>query len=308
MDKPLRVQGFGLDEALDKGGVLANVSAFIIACDSEGYTEDTLLGYCKRLGQFSKFCDASAGRDKLTATTIRLFLASKRSTCADQTIFNFHREIRAFCNWLVAERIIKESPMGNIAPPKVEKKIIVPFTREQIQAQLAVCDDSFLGVRNAAIIRFWVDTGVRLGETEKMQVGDVDFQHGLIKILGKGHKERIAHVGKNTHKALIRYRLARGSAPGALWLSEEGQPLGKQGFQRMVTSVCKAAGITGVRCSPHTYRHTFGTMSLEYGAQERQVQELLGHATNAMTKRYTATLQSRWAAEAHKQFSPGDRL
>ncbi|MET0039091.1 tyrosine-type recombinase/integrase [Dehalococcoides mccartyi] len=106
----------------------------------------------------------------------------------------------------------------------------------------------------------------------------------------------------------MRYLLTRQDECPALWLSTTGAGLSTEGIKVVVRELGKRAGLTGVRCSPHTFRHTFATQALINGAGEFEVQSLLGHSTLTMTKRYTASLRSEYAVQEHKKFSPVDNM
>ncbi|MBA7698769.1 Tyrosine recombinase XerD [subsurface metagenome] len=205
--------------------------------------------------------------------------------------------------------------MATFRAPKVPKKVIVPFTTEHIRRLLLLCNDrKFLGARNRAIILMFLDTGLRLSELANIQIKDVDFDRETIKVMGKGAKERVVRIGKTAQKALLHYLLMRQDSFPYLWVSEEHKPLDRRGVQTMIQRLGKRAGVEGVRCSPHTFRHTFATRALLNGAGEFEVQSLLGHEGLAMTRRYTASLRSEAAVVGHrgtkerKGFGPVDNM
>jgi len=193
--------------------------------------------------------------------------------------------------------------------PRVPKRIIRPFSPDNIRDMLLLCDESkFLGIRNRAIILTFVDTGLRLSEMAGIQLKDIDFDRELIRVMGKGARERVVGIGKGTQKALLKYLLIRRDSHPCLWVTEEARPMQARGIQIMIRRLGKRAGITGARPSPHTFRHTFGTWSLLNGASEREVQSLLGHSSQRMTQQYTATINSEHAIKSHKRFSPVDNM
>ncbi len=135
-----------------------------------------------------------------------------------------------------------------------------------------------------------------------------DFTQGIIKVHGKGAKERVVAIQPRTQKILLRYLLSRNDGHRCVWVSEERRPLTHWGIENMVQQLGKRAQLQNVRCSPHTFRHTSATMCLQNGAGEFEVQAMLGHSTLTMTRRYVASLNSEKAAEAHKRFSPVEHL
>jgi integrase/recombinase XerC/integrase/recombinase XerD len=228
---------------------------------------------------------------------------------------DYYRCVKRFLNWMVEERVLKQNPMATIHPPKVPRKIIAPFTTEHIKSLLLLCDDrKFLGARDRAIILMFLDTGLRLSELTNIQIKDVDFDRETIRVMGKGARERVVRIGRTAQKALLHYLLKRQDDLSRLWVSEERKPFNPRGVAMMIQRLGERAGIDGVRCSPHTFRHTFATQALLNGAGEFEVQSLLGHEGLVMTRRYTASLRSEAAVEGHrgtkerKGFGPVDNM
>ncbi len=301
-----------LDQVLaPNSGISKQLQAFLLSCKVDGYTKQTLDGYQAKLRLFVRFADSLRINhpSEVTANEIRLFLLHKKETCNAVTIHDHYRVLRRFFNWMVDEGIVEKTPMASMKPPRVPKPMVTPFNSEHIKTLLLFCDDrTFLGARNKAIILTFLDTGLRLSELADIQLQDIDFDHETIKVMGKGAKERIVRVGKAAQKALLRYLLMRDDELPCLWLSEERRPLTAWGVERMIQNLGKRARFTDVRCSPHTFRHTFGTQALRNGASVYEVQSLLGHSTLDMTRRYTATLNSEDAVISHRKFSPVDNL
>lgn len=154
----------------------------------------------------------------------------------------------------------------------------------------------------------FLDTGLRLEELANIQLQDVNFDHGTIKVMGKGAKERLVGIGRATQKALLKYLLMRTDNHDCLWVTEERMPLKRRGVQTAIGRLAERAGITDAKRGPHTFRHTSATMALRNGASPFYVQSLLGHATLAMTRRYTETVNSEDAVKAHRKFSPVDNM
>lgn len=149
---------------------------------------------------------------------------------------------------------------------------------------LVLCDGSFLGYRNRAIVLTFLDTGLRLSELAGIQLTSIDFDKGIIRVMGKGRKERVVRVGKETQKAVLRYLLRRQDALSCLWITKECKPITPRIIQSLIQRPDKRAGITDARCSPHTFRHTFAIVCLRNGIGEFNLQCLLGHTTLQMTK------------------------
>ena len=142
----------------------------------------------------------------------------------------------------------------------------------------------------------------------KMNIEDLDLERGVITVHGKGAKERVVGIGIGARKMLLRYLLSRNDRQPCVWVTEERTPLSYDGLAMIFKRLAERAQFNNVRCSPHTFRHTFATRALMNGASEFEVQSLLGHSTLIMTRRYAATLKSEQAVIAHKKFSPVDNL
>lgn len=289
----------------------ATLDIFLISCRVDELSPRTIEDYREKISRFVEFSTAYGKPNPPDITThdIRLFLLSLRDTCGPVSIRDYYGVINRFFNWMVTEGIIEVNPMTKIRKPRVPKKIIDTFTDQHITAMLKVCGEkTFLGLRNRAIILLLLDTGMRLAEASGIQLGNVDVEHGLIKVHGKGAKERYVAFGKQAQKALLKYLLVRSDDHGCLWVTEERRPMTARGIQTMIRRMGKLAELQGVRCSPHTFRHTFATRSLLNGGGQRFVQSLLGHSDSRMTETYIKGINSSHATEAHKKFSPVDNM
>lgn len=300
-----------LEQLIAQENLEGYFTAFLIACKVEGLSPASIASYKKLTGHFVKSV-SSLGivhPKHLNATHVRMFLLKKQETCGPVAIHAYYRHVKRFCNWMVEEKLLVRSPMETIRPPRMPRTIIKPLSVNHLRSLLALCDEkTFLGLRNRAIILVFLDTGIRLAEMSRMQVDDLDFDRGIIRIMGKGARERIVAIQQRTQKALLQYLLSRKDRHRCVWVSEERHPLTHWGIEQMIHKLGKQAGLNDVRCSPHTFRHTAATMSLQNGAGEFQVQAMLGHSTLTMTRRYVSSLNSEKAAEAHKRFSPVEHL
>jgi len=199
--------------------------------------------------------------------------------------------------------------MQNIKPPKIPKKIIKPFSSQDINNLLLLCaGNKFLDLRNRAIVLLFLDTGLRLAELASIQLQDIDFDDETIRVLGKGSKERIVRMGKTTQKALLKYILSRRDDYPCLWLTEERKPLTVEGIQTAIKRLCRRAEITDARPSPHTFRHTAAILYLRNKGDIFTLQNMLGHASLEMTRRYLSSLGADDMIKAHKIASPVDNL
>lgn len=285
--------------------------AFLISCRVEGLSPFTVMAYKNLAGELIKFLSRGGITDPkmITPTHIRLFILEKQKTCQPVSIHSYYRHTKRFFNWMVAEGILELSPMINIKPPRVPQTMIKPFQVEDLRRMLFLCDEqTFVGARNKSIILLFIDTGLRLAELTRIDLANIDFDRGIIKVMGKGARERVVHMSQRTEKAMLRYMLKRDDNLPCLWLTQQRKPLTKWGVVQIIRILGQRAELKNVRCSAHTFRHTAATLALESGALEFEVQAMLGHSTLAMTRRYVSSLNSEKAAEAHKRFSPVQNL
>jgi integrase/recombinase XerC/integrase/recombinase XerD len=228
------------------------------------------------------------------------------------TVKTYFIDLKSFFNYLVAQEVLDASPMERISPPIDRRDQIQPFTASQVQQLLAAARRSRYRRRDEALILFMVDTGARASEVCGLERRHLDLEGRRCVVEGKGGKARTIYFGRETARAL--WNMMREHVPGdreAVFVSErgleEGRPLTRGGLLRVLVRLGKAAGIQGVRCSPHTLRHTFALMFIQAGGSAFALQQALGHDSLAMTRRYCALAEADLAAAA-KSFSPADRL
>jgi integrase/recombinase XerC/integrase/recombinase XerD len=153
---------------------------------------------------------------------------------------------------------------------------------------------------------------MRASELININLNDVDYRLGIIKVMGKGNKERLMRIGDKTRQVLWKYLLIRDIKAQAgqerLFLSEEMRPLTRRGLTTIIYKLGQRAGLKNVRCSPHTFRHTFAVNFLRAGGNIRDLQNLGGWADIQSLIRYTSSLTSEDALRAHERFSPVDRM
>jgi integrase/recombinase XerD len=207
---------------------------------------------------------------------------------------------------------VDSNPFDKIRIPRPPKKVITPFTQEQIQSLLKVIDTSTTaGLRDYAMVLAFLDTGMRLGELIGLKKNDVDLRNRTLKVFGKGAKERRLPMGKRLLAALWKYQLQRPQpASGSIdnfFLTRDGWPLTKNRVETIIKNLGKKAGLQGMRCSPHTFRHTFCIQFLRNGANLFTLQQMTGHSSLEVLRGYVALAESDLRT-AHERFSPVDNL
>ena len=229
------------------------------------------------------------------------------------TVKTYHSILRAFFVWLIKEGDIVASPMERIEPPVDRPDQIQPFTDAQLLKMLAITKRTNSPRRNEAILLTLLDTGARASELCSLTVRDVDFHGSVLTISeGKGGKSRRAPFSRETKKALYAYlgeREVEDDDP--LFLADRGQEAGaalsRHGLCCLIKRICTAAGVDGLRCSPHTFRHTFSISFLRNGGNQFTLMSILGHTSMSMTARYVALSQADIAAQ-HRSYSPVAKL
>jgi len=200
--------------------------------------------------------------------------------------------------------------MAKIKPPKLEKLLVTPFSRQDIDNLLTLCGGTaFVRVRNRAIVLLFLDTGLRLSELAGIQLGHIDVGRGVIRVLGKGAKERLVRMGTTTQKALLTYVLRRDDSHECLWVTaSRREPMTARAIQVMVKRLCRLAEIDGPKCGPHTFRHTAAINYLRNGGDQFTLQVMLGHSSLEMTRRYVSSLGAEDMMRVHEKASPVDNL
>lgn len=202
--------------------------------------------------------------------------------------------LRTFFRYLKREGIIGKNPAKMVATPKGGKDLPHALTVDEAFRLLDVPDGtSPLGSRDQAILELLYSSGLRVGELTSLNLDDLDLGGGMVRVMGKGGKERIVPVGSKATAALSSYLARRGelmeegrSAPPYLFLNNRGGRLTARSVARMIKKYLPHGGIVK-ETSPHTFRHSFATHLLDAGADLRGIQELLGHASLSTTQKYT---------------------
>jgi len=233
--------------------------------------------------------------DAVTAALVTAFAAERAAAeppVAASSLARLQSSVRGLHRFLAREGISAEDPTGRLRPPKAPRRLPKALPVDQVERLLATPDDSILGLRDRALLELLYATGARVSEAVGLDVDDV--AHGdILRVRGKGSKERIVPIGSYARAALDAYLTRarpelsrRGRATPRLFLGARGAPLSRQSAWLVIQHAAERAQLTA-HVSPHTLRHSFATHLLQGGADVRVVQELLGHASVATTQIYT---------------------
>lgn len=286
----------------------AAIDGFLSACKARNLSGNTSVYYTNRLRAFRTFLEGDVKLAEITAERIRAFLAFECERNSSSTAAHSFTALSAFFNHCVAEGLLEANPMANVKKPKRKVCVIPTMSMEQVEAMLRTCGKDFIGVRDRAIILTLIDTGLRASELVNLELDDVDLAGQTMLVFGKGAKERIVPFGSVTKQALVGYIARRGELETKkLFVNCYGEPMTRNGLRLALRDRGKAAGITGVRLSPHTLRHSMAVQYIRNGGDTFSLQKLLGHSTLDMTRRY-AELADSDVIEKHRTCSPADRL
>jgi integrase/recombinase XerD len=217
--------------------------------------------------------------------------------------------VRTYFKFLVGEGHVVRDPSDRLETPKRWRTLPDVLTVEEASRLLAAPTlDEPLAFRDRAMLELAYGAGLRVSEWITLAVRDVLFDDALIRVFGKGSKERLVPIGRSAIGAVaiylreLRPKLENGQGKGILFLNARGKPLSRMGAWKILQRHVKAAGLTK-RVTPHTLRHSFATHLLENGADLRAVQEMLGHADISTTQIYTH-VDREYLRTVHKQFHP----
>lgn len=223
------------------------------------------------------------------------------------------KSIQQFWAWLKREGEIDDNPFDAMSPPNPPESPVPVLPDDEIKALLRACEGrDFEALRDTAIIRLFMDTGIRVGGMAGLRVDDVDFTYDEITLRLKGGAEHRVPFGPKTSDALRRYRRARNKEPHAnkfeaLWLATRGRgPLTANGIRKMLQR--RGVQAVGRPINPHAFRHYFAHTWLAEGGQEGDLQRLMGWRSRAMVSRYGSSAADERARQAHRRMGLGDRF
>ena len=223
------------------------------------------------------------------------------------------RAIKAFWGWLSREEYVPTNPLTKVPLPKVPQTLVKTLTLDQFKRLLAEADrHTPLGAKYYCVLLFLLDTGVRISELVNIKMGDIDLVNGFVRVVGKGRRERMVPFHRVTRKELRRYvRVFRSQlcSYDSLYLfpRSDGDHISVNSVQQFIRRVAVKAGLRGIKCSPHIFRHSFSTTFIAKGGADFALKEILGHSSLQATLKYTH-LQPRDLQRQHARFTPIEDL
>jgi tyrosine recombinase XerC len=257
----------------------------------KNFSPHTVQSYHKDLDDFKAFLEAnfkSVDVRNIDYLILRKFLGVLSSKALNKrSISRKISTLKSFFKFLVRENIIKTNVATSLIYPKLDKVLPKFLTEaEVIKILNAVKGDTVFSLRNKAILEFLYSTGARVSESAQVKLDDLDLIGGVVKVKGKGKKERLLPLGEPAILAIEKYLKKRDDRSSYLFVNKRGAKLSDRAFRMIVDKYIKKTSFA-LKVSPHTFRHSFATHLLNRGADLRSVQELLGHSSISTTQVYT---------------------
>jgi len=299
-----------LDEAVSRRFQLDRFADYLTL--EHGTSPRTLEAYGRDVARLAEFAQLKGAPTPLDITTrlLREFVFHLKDIgLAPSSIRRSISATRTYFRFLLADGIVVRDPSERLETPKRWRTLPDVLTVEEVSRLLAAPTlDDPLAFRDRAMLELAYGAGLRVSEWITLAVRDVLMEDKLVRVFGKGSKERLVPIGRSAIAAVATYvrelrpRLEKGSGEGVLLLNARGEPLSRMGAWKILRRYVERAGIEKA-VSPHTLRHSFATHLLEAGADLRAVQEMLGHADISTTQIYTH-VDREYLRRVHREYHP----
>ena len=278
--------------------LIDSIESFMLTLEKErNFSLHTIKAYKNDLNRFNYFLNNILSRKKLkkiNRNDIRKFLAEEYDNgYSSKTVARRLATIKSYFKYLVKTELIQENISIHINSPKVPKKLPNFVDKNLIDTLMNTPSlDTHIGIRDRAVLELFYSTGMRLSELVNMNIGDFEINKKLIRVIGKGNKERMIPYGRTAESAIKNYLKIRNLslkpafANKPLFVNNSDNRISKRTIQRRMNNYIKLVA-DGKRIGPHLLRHTFATHLLDNGADIRAVKDLLGHSSLSSTQIYT---------------------
>jgi integrase/recombinase XerD len=270
---------------------------------SDGLAKNTIESYRRDVAQFDAWLTANRRRtaEAADASDIQDYLAHRvgKQKASPRSTARLTSALKRFYQHLIREKHIASNPARNLDAPKLPRSLPKTMSESDVDALLAAPDaNTDLGLRDKAMLETLYASGLRVTELVTLKVAQLSLEMGVVRVMGKGSKERLVPIGESAQDCVARFLAgARGNILGAgksddLFVTRQGRAMSRQMFWNLIKRHAAKAGIR-TPISPHTLRHAFATHLINHGADLRVVQLLLGHADITTTQIYTHVAQER---------------
>ena len=276
----------------------------------KGLTDKTIESYKNDLGIYQDFLQQRGVScvDKITSDDIKELLKSRGSLESGSTVAHNLTVVKNFHKYLIKENIVSSDPSLFIARPKLQKKLPKCLSVEEVDLLLDIPLVTAFDYRNKAMLELMYGAGLRVSELVDLTTNQIDITNSMIRIMGKGRKEREIPIGEYGIYYLKLYLekrkdlLKNNHQENALFLNNHGKKMTRQGFFKILKNLLLSKNLNS-SFSPHTLRHSFATHLLSHGADLRSIQEMLGHSDISTTKIYTHISDEKVRAD-YKKYHP----
>ena len=287
---------------------------------ARGFNEDYIQQVRRVMRFFNGFMPPETQINQISADDFRRFIlylkdrplwegkkGEASQTLSATSINTYTRAVKAFFSWAASEGIIANNPLAEVPAYRKPKTLPKIYTEDELRAIFRVIEND---LRNQAFIYTFLDSGIRLGELNKLDINDIDLAAGIIKVHGKGGKDRYSYLPPTTLAIINRYvKRYRNAATKnePLFTTKDGRAISLAGIQSLLARIGQKAGIKE-RLAPHKLRHTMATYSLKYGGNLDYVRRILGHSSDQTTSDSYLNPRSEDIQAAHRKFSPVENL
>ena len=271
------------------------------------FSNNTIKSYMTDLNKFKNFLnDDNYDINKISRNQIRAFLSSEfDKKYSDRTIARRLASLKSYFKFMVKSEQISSNPSENIRSPKIARSLPNFIDQKIIDSLMDSPDDNTaIGLRDKAMLELFYSTGMRLSELVSLNHGSVDYKNNLIRLFGKGSKERLVPFGNRAKLYLEKYTISRKNKDfnKPLFITKREKRISKRTVQRRISMYIKLVA-DGNQLGPHILRHSFATHLIENGAGIRTVKDLLGHSNLSSTQIYTH-IQPEKIKQTYKQAHP----
>jgi len=266
-------------------------------------SKNTIASYKDNLDRFNIFLNGRSIKN-LERKDIEEYLKFNKNM-AEKSRAHYLTVIKNFYEFLVLEDLIDHNPCETIKPPKISKTLPVYLTEKEVDKLLDIDLKTAYDYRNKAMLELLYATGIRVSELIELKLNNISLDEDLIRVIGKGSKERISPISETAEYYLriyineYRNSLLKKKDSDYLFINNFGNKISRQGFFKNLKQIAKKQGIEK-EISPHTLRHSYATHLLSHGADLRIIQELLGHSDISTTQVYTHLLNDKVKSEYEK--------